>query len=216
MRPLAGTLAQRLRAARCRPDRGTRADPASSGASSAASACMRLEPGDVRLELAQHCARDRRSSPAASSASSWVVRNPSPCQRRMAAATLARHASTCCATVAEISTGSRSNSSTAAADAGCSAASLRPRRQSAGSAGSRSPRRLAPRRARGLRRLEGRVAHRLERDQPVERAEQLAHVVDGERGHGLEHALAERWPAAPRPSAGGSPPGSRSRAPRCR
>ena len=35
------------------------------------------------------------------------------------------------------------------------------------------------------------LAHRLERDQPVERAEQLADVVDVERRHGLEHARVE-------------------------
>ena len=45
-----------------------------------------------------------------------------------------------------------------------------------------------------LRRLERRVAHRLECHQPVERAQQLAHVVDRERSHRLEHPSAERGP----------------------
>ena len=53
------------------------------------------------------------------------------------------------------------------------------------------PPRRSHRPARACSGAERLVAHRLEGDEPVERAEQLAHVVDGERGHGLEHALAE-------------------------
>ena len=46
-----------------------------------------------------------------------------------------------------------------------------------------------------LGRREGRVAHRLVSDHPVQRAQQLADVVDTESGHRLEHAFGERRPS---------------------
>ena len=51
------------------------------------------------------------------------------------------------------------------------------------------------------------VAHRLERHQAVECAQQLAHVVDVERGDRLQHALRERHPALVRLPAQDRDPG---------
>ena len=45
-----------------------------------------------------------------------------------------------------------------------------------------------------LVRIQRPLAHRLVGDQPIQGAEQLAHVVDRETGHRLEHAVRERGP----------------------
>ena len=171
---------------------------------------QRLQPLDVRLELRAAPPPDRRRSPAASSASSRAVRKPSPSQRRMAAA-----------------------------DPGAPRVHLlgdawrRPRERKSPNS-SRRRRRGARRRRRRWRPprsravdaarpadaehqpacsgVERRVAHRLEGDQPVERAEQLAHVVDARATRPPRARRRRTRPAAPPPSGGGWRPGSRSRA----
>ncbi len=55
------------------------------------------------------------------------------------------------------------------------------------------PRRSADQHA-CLVRIQRPLAHRLVGDQPIQGAEQLAHVVDRETGHRLEHAVRERGP----------------------
>ena len=82
--------------------RARRPPPASPGAAATSASNARSAPrGSVTISCSSSC-------------SSRVVRKPSPSQRRMAAPTLVRHASTCCVTVAVISDRKSPNSSGAA------------------------------------------------------------------------------------------------------